>query len=391
MKNRLALAFYEFFCGGGGARAGLGDGWQCLLANDNDPAKMRSYVDNWGKAGAITRDVAALTTADLPGAASLTWASFPCQDVSLAGDRQGLGGARSGTFWPYWDLVRTLRVEGRAPRLVVIENVVGLLTSHNGADFAAIGDALTEAGYRYGAVVVDASLFVPQSRERVFIVAVDEAINIPAALLGAPSAPFHTRSLVETMCVLGDPTPICWRLPVPPARNVTFADLIEDVPTGVPWHDKAETERLIAMMAPAHLAKVADARRASIANGRKMVGGLYKRMRPAAGGEDIAGQRVQRAEVRFDDVAGCLRVPSGGSSRQTILVVDGDTVRSRLLSPREAARLMGLPDDYKLPGNYNEAYSLMGDGLAVPVVRHLAAHVLEPVLRANGALSLAAE
>ena len=52
---------------------------------------------------------------------------------------------------------------------------------------------------------------------------------------------------------------------------------------------------------------------------------------------------------------------------------------------------MGLPDDYKLPVNYNEAYGLMGDGLAVPVVRHLAAHVLEPVLRANGALNLAAE
>ena len=51
---------------------------------------------------------------------------------------------------------------------------------------------------------------------------------------------------------------------------------------------------------------------------------------------------------------------------------------------------MGFGDDYKLPSNVNEALGLMGDGLAVPVVRHLAAHVLEPVLRANS-LSLAAE
>jgi len=50
------------------------------------------------------------------------------------------------------------------------------------------------------------------------------------------------------------------------------------------------------------------------------------------------------------------------------------------LSPREASRLMGLPDSYKLPENYNEAYHLSGDGVVVPVVRFLAAHILEPLL-----------
>jgi DNA (cytosine-5)-methyltransferase 1 len=51
-------------------------------------------------------------------------------------------------------------------------------------------------------------------------------------------------------------------------------------------------------------------------------------------------------------------------------------IRSRLLSPREAARLMGVPDTYKLPENYTEAYHLMGDGLVVPVVRWLEQHLL---------------
>ena len=109
-----------------------------------------------------------------------------------------------------------------------------------------------------------------------------------------------------------------------------------------------------------------------------MVGGLYRRIRP-----DADGKRIQRAEVRFDDVAGCLRVPAGGSSRQTIVIVEGALVRSRLLSPREAARLMGLSDDYLLRNNCNDAYGLMGDGVAVPVVRFLAAHILEPVLQAS--------
>jgi DNA (cytosine-5)-methyltransferase 1 len=59
-------------------------------------------------------------------------------------------------------------------------------------------------------------------------------------------------------------------------------------------------------------------------------------------------RKTQRAEVRFDDISGCLRTPAGGSSRQTVLIVEGKQVRSRLLSPREAARLMGVPDDYPL-------------------------------------------
>ena len=62
------------------------------------------------------------------------------------------------------------------------------------------------------------------------------------------------------------------------------------------------------------------------------------------------------------------------------LRLEGSKVRSRLLSPRETARLMGLLDSYKLPENYNQAYHLSGDGVAVPVVRFLAAHLLQPLL-----------
>lgn len=162
-----------------------------------------------------------------------------------------------------------------------------------------------------------------------------------------------------------------WRLPAPPVRNTTFADLIEDKPKGVAWHTQEETHRLLSLMSPINLAKVEAEKR----SGRRMVGGIYKRTRA-----DEAGNKIQRAEIRFDDVAGCLRTPAGGSSRQSIMTIDGNRVWSRLLSPREAARLMGLPDDYKLPENYNEAYHLAGDGVAVPVVRFLAAHILESIL-----------
>jgi len=124
-------------------------------------------------------------------------------------------------------------------------------------------------------------------------------------------------------------------------------------------------------MSPLNRAKVTAAMRA----GRRRVGGVYRRTRL-----DEKGMKIQRAEVRFDDVAGCLRTPAGGSSRQTILVIDGERVRSRLISARETARLMGVGDDYKLPKNYNEAYHLTGDGVVVDVVRRLARHVFEPLL-----------
>ena len=164
-----------------------------------------------------------------------------------------------------------------------------------------------------------------------------------------------------------------WTLPAPPPRKAVFADLIDDHPEGVAWHTAAETRRLLSLMSPLNLQKVESAKRA----GCRMVGGIYKRTRA-----NDNGDRVQRAEIRFDDVAGCLRTPVGGSSRQSIMVIENNKIRSRLLSPREAARLMGLPETYKLPKNYNEAYHLAGDGVAVPVVSFLSTHLLEPLLAA---------
>jgi DNA (cytosine-5)-methyltransferase 1 len=162
---------------------------------------------------------------------------------------------------------------------------------------------------------------------------------------------------------------IWWDLPVPSSRKMNFIDVIEDEPDGVTWKSESETEKLLLMMSEVNRRKVTQAQSA----GCRMVGGVYRRTRNGK----------QRAEVRFDNVSGCLRTPSGGSSRQLLLIVEGRRVRSRLLSPREAARLMGLDDRYILPENYNAAYHLAGDGVVVPVVEHISKYILAPILRAN--------
>lgn len=371
--------FYEFFAGGGMARAGLGTGWTCLFANDFDHKKGLTYQANWGTNGElIVGDVKQITTSQLPDVADLAWGSFPCQDLSLAGGGAGLRGERSGTFYPFWDAIRGLITEGRAPKLIALENVCGTLTSHEGKDFEAISQTFADAGYRCGALIINADLFLPHSRPRLFMIGVHGDVRIdPSLLAPGPVEPFHTRGLQSAVARLPASLKqdmLWWNMPIPSRRNTTFVSLIEENPTSVSWHTPAETKRLLDMMSPINLAKVNAAKRA----GRRMVGSVYKRTRSEE------GVKVQRAEIRFDDVSGCLRTPAGGSSRQVIVVVDGAKVRSRLISARETARLMGLHDDYKLPRNYNEAYHLTGDGVAVPVVRHLAHHILEPLLGMMG-------
>lgn len=372
--------FYEFFAGGGMARAGLGPTWTCRFANDFDPKKAASYAANWGDSHLKVGDVADVKVADLPGHVDLAWASFPCQDLSLAGSRAGLKGSRSGTFWPFWSLMKGLAVAGRAPRMIVLENVYGLVTSNGGDDFAELGKAIKDLGYRFGAVLMDAVHFVPQSRVRLFVVAIAPDVHIPEGLTRQdPSGLWHPRSLVEAKFNLAKSVQdrwIWWNIPAPPIRGCVFSDLIEDTPTGVQWHTTEETQALLDMMTIVNQEKV---RAAKSANGQR-VGALYRRMR----------EGVQRAEVRFDDVVGCLRTPGGGSSRQSILVVQGKRVRSRLISPREAARLMGLPDEYLLPAKYNDAYHLIGDGLAVPVVAHLADAILKPIASVVAAVNVEA-
>lgn len=364
------FGFYEFFAGGGMARLGLGAAWTCLFSNDFDAKKVASYRENFAPADEMHHgDVALVTPEQLPKHATLAWASFPCQDLSLAGNGRGLAGDRSGVFWAFWSLMQKLGKDGRRPPVIALENVSGLITSHNGEDLTNLVGALSAEGYRVGAIALDGALFVAQSRPRVFLIAVARGVAMPKGLIARiPNPLWHPESLqnvVEGLSPKVRKDWLWWKLPMPRVEAPHLLDIIEREPKGVKWHTTEETQNLLSMMTPGNLAKVTEAKKA----GTFQVGTIYKRTR----------QNVQRAEIRFDGVSGCLRTPSGGSSRQLVMVVEGNKVRSRLISPRETARLMGLPETYILPERYNDTYHLTGDGLVVPAVSWIEQHIIRPV------------
>ena len=361
------LTFLDFFAGVGLAEVALEPPWRCIWANDIDPKKKKIYDVNFSDSQRyVLADVTTLRADSLPVGADMAWASFPCQDLSLAGWRRGLNAKRSGVFWSFHRLMHQMKQAGSMPSVIVIENVTGLLYGQN---FSGLCEALRDLDLNFGALVMDARQFVPQSRPRVFFVAVDRRLDAEALthLEETPDmwTPPALRTAVKALPDYLRDRWQWWQVAPHYRPEGSLFSLIESEPVGVDWHSADVTQRLLNLMTEANRAKIASA----VNSPDPSVGFLYRRTR---NGE-------QRAEVRFDGIAGCLRTPNGGSSRQTVVIVKDGEIRTRLLSTREAARLMGAPDSYQLPGRYNDAYKAMGDGVAVPVVKWLSDQLLVPL------------
>ncbi|HEY1759720.1 MAG TPA: DNA cytosine methyltransferase [Bryobacteraceae bacterium] len=196
------LTFYEFFAGGGMARIGLGPNWRCTFANEWCDKKAASYKAHFGGDELRVDDVAKLSVLDLPGVPTLVWGSFPCQDLSLAGPGAGLNGDRSGTFKPFWNLISEMASLKRAPKIVVLENVVGALSSHGGRDFTIIVDSLAHGGRC--AISASVSLTTP-----------------------VPNQVWHTRSLMEAHSRLPERLRNVWEWWTLPLPNVHITLLNE--------------------------------------------------------------------------------------------------------------------------------------------------------------------
>ncbi len=366
------FSFLEFFAGGGMTRLGLGDRWRCRLANDIDPQKCAAYRANFGGSDLIEDDISKITLAQLPKTPTdLIWGSFPCQDLSLAGARSGIAGKRSGVFFAFWKIVEDLAAARRRPRIIALENVTGLLTSNGGRDFAAIAKLMSRAGYNISAIVLDAKTFTPQSRPRLFIFGFGAGAE-PSFASSPPENGTTPAALRDAVNHLPPDVRQHWRwlTAAPMARcNIRLSDIVDW--DAADWHGPEKTKTLLDMMSKTQRDRIEAIQR----HGARRAGAAFRRTRIEG------GKTVQRVEARFDGVAGCLRTPAGGSSRQIVFAIEKGKVRSRLINPREAARLMGLPEDYVLPESPNAALKLCGDGVCAPVVQWLAENIFEPALK----------
>lgn len=361
----------EFFAGIGLARMGLeGAGFHVAWANDYEPDKKSMYEAQFGSGNGhrfALGDIGKIRAEDLPAKAALAWASSPCTDLSLAGGRAGLGGAKSGSFW---HLIRILEeLKDRRPRAVVLENVVGLATSHGGDDLVAAISAFNRLGYSVDTLAIDARRFVPQSRPRLFLIAAQE----PPADCAGPSSELRPDWL---QWVYGDKSLRTHRakLPSPPAPLTEgFGSIIEQMPLDdARWWDPDRTKAFADSLSQTQHDRVLTMKRGSGVRYRT----AYRRTRNG----------VPVWEVRADDISGCLRTARGGSSKQAVVRLGNGRMRVRWMTPLEYARLMGA-DDYELSAaRTNQALFGFGDAVAVPVVSWLAQNYLMPLVRGEFAV-----
>lgn len=356
----------EFFAGIGLMRLGLeGAGWETLFANDISPEKETLYTANFGRAEFLRGDVHQLETRQIPSV-TLATASFPCTDLSLAGARAGLDGKESSAFWGFVRVLEELAREKRQPPLVLLENVTGFLTSRDGQDFRDALLALSRLGYAVDALILDAAWFVPQSRQRLFVVGAQRDNLLKASSALPLTSTIRPKALVEFILKNQD---IGWNLQQvsgPTALSSTLADVLEDLPETHPdWWNPERVAYFENQISERHQKLLEDRRQQQ----NWSYGTAFRRMR----------QGRSMAELRTDGLAGCLRTPKGGSARQILVKMGNGKLQVRLLTGRECARLMGAPDTFRLDVPQNQALFAFGDAVCVPVVRWLAENYLNSI------------
>ena len=213
--------FLDFFAGSGLVTEALRKDFDAVWANDFSAKKAQVYQCNHRRHMFDGRSIENVRGAELPDA-DLAWASFPCQDLSLAGKLGGIRGERSGMVWEWLRVINEMGE--RRPPVIAIENVIGLISAASGDHYRALHRALQGLGYKAGAMVLDAELWIPHSRPRVFVVAVPQELNTTGLSEGAPNW-LHNDAIRRARTGLANW--VWWRLPHPPRRELKLDALIE--------------------------------------------------------------------------------------------------------------------------------------------------------------------
>jgi DNA (cytosine-5)-methyltransferase 1 len=370
MSRKRPRRFIEFFAGIGLIHEAIGQfGWQCVLANDNDPRKVRAYQENFPTVNFDDRDIQVLPPDELPDA-ELATASFPCIDLSQAGGRKGINAEHSGIVWSFLDHIDKLAKLGRAPKFLLLENVAGLLNLHEGSSIDILLHEIARLGYAIDLVQVDARYFTPQARNRVFIIGVRDL----TLAKGEDMPDTHIRRY-KVRQVFERNRKLPWtffNFPPLPSRTLTLDDILVDLPSDDPrwWNaermkyfwDHLEVDhktRLIDLVE-----KKVDSQFTAVRRGRRR------------------GLREQIFNLRNDGLASCLRTPKGGSSIQFVVRVKQGNVQVRRILGIESGRLQGVGIEsfspgFKFPESEQDALYGFGDAVCVPAVRWVVQNTIE--------------
>ena len=260
----------------------------------------------------------------------------------------------------------------------MLENVTGWLYSNDGRDFYATAKALNDIGYACDVFMLNARSFLPQSRPRLFMIGIRSALDSDGRFLSTDRSKRLMPQRLKQLLLESDDIQWAWLdIPEPPPyRNTGLTDhIVETIPPDdLRWWPEQMVEKHLAMMSAPHLAMVKSMARQEGERFRT----FFRRVR----------REGQRAEVRSDDIAGCLRTAVGGSGKQFLVALGNDSIRMRTLTPREYARLQGVPDSLPIVASTErQSLSAFGDAVCVPAVTWIATQVLHPLIETMGTRS----
>lgn len=201
--NAQQMAFIDLFCGIGGMRLGLervckemGIDCSCVGSYDFKPYAAKIYQDNFGDV-VDTRDVCTIPSEEIPECDVLL-AGFPCQSFSQAGKRDGFKDVKRGNL--FFQVMRF--VDRSRPRLILLENVEGIVKHDKGRTIATIRREIIDRGYSFRYTLVNAAdVGVPQSRTRIFIVAQrgeQHLTDAPIPLSGTTGSEVRLKDILDT-------------------------------------------------------------------------------------------------------------------------------------------------------------------------------------------------
>ena len=369
----MLLTAVEYFAGIGLVRMGLQPhGWDVVFANDISNKKFEMYRAFFPDAGGhyLVGDIFDIAPSNIP-TTTLATCSFPCIDLSLAGNMNGMiNGDHSSAFWGF---IKILNAQGEsAPSLILVENVPGWLHSNEGKDFRVTVQALNKLGYACDVFILDAMRFTPQSRVRVFLVGTKLPVTQTATelILRRPKSLLSVQ-LKKSIAANKDLRWFYNEIPEPPPLNSNgLSRIIEQMSdSDSRWWAEDEINRHIAMMNEPHRERVMQ-----LAQDNKISYRTFFRRRR---------EGEQRVEVRDDDLSGCLRTAVGGSGKQFLIRSSKHCIKMRAMTPREYARLQGVPDNYPITVNGVQALTGFGDAVCVPAISWIAEHILNH-LTVNG-------